>query len=146
LFYVPPLSPVMGRTGDTAYEEIGTDFFGHLEQARVPIRFLASLFGAGNEGVVRHSLKKMMAGRAYRRRHTVGDGDDGALRSLMAEIGTDSEELDAIYRMTTLADDEERYVIPPIHREMALEMLKLEVVGEKGESGFGFREQPRRGS
>ena len=146
LFYVPPLSPVMGKTGDDVYTELGDDFFGHLDSARVPIRFLASLFGAGNEGVVRHSLKKMMAVRAWRRHETVGDGDPEALKQIIHEVGSDEEELLAIYRTTTLADDEERFVVPPIHREVAVEMLKLEVGGEKGESGFGFRSEPRRGS
>jgi nitrate reductase beta subunit len=146
LFYVPPLSPVMGKTGDGIYEELNHDFFTGLDEARVPIKFLAGLFGAGNEGVVRYSLKKMMAVRAHRRLETVGDGDQEAMNQLMAEIGSSPRELDEIHRMTALVDDGDRFVIPPLQREIALEMLDLEVIGEKGETGFGFREKPERGS
>ena len=48
------------------------------------------------------------------------------------------------YKLTTIAAFDERFVIPPSHREQALEMIKEpELV--KRETGFGPRQEPRRG-
>ena len=49
-----------------------------------------------------------------------------------------------MYRLTSLAPFDERFVIPPMHREEAVEMLKATDV-HKGDAGFGFREAPERG-
>jgi len=145
LFYVPPLSPIMGRTGNGIYEELGTEFFTSLDLARIPVAYLANLFAAGNEGVVRKSLKKLMAVRAHRRQQTVGDMDTAALEKLILEIGSSPKELDDIYRMTSLPDNSQRFLIPPIRREVAQEMLTPELIKERGTTGFSFGEAPERG-
>jgi nitrate reductase beta subunit len=41
---------------------------------------------------------------------------------------------------------EDRFVIPPSHREEAMQMLNDDMWAEKGEAGFGFREAPLRGA
>ena len=51
---------------------------------------------------------------------------------------------DEIYRLTSLANFDDRFVIPPAHREEAIEMLES-VFEEKGAAGFGFRMAPERG-
>ncbi|MGZ8781743.1 MAG: nitrate reductase subunit beta, partial [Thermoanaerobaculia bacterium] len=58
LFYVPPLVPVMGKLVDGLYNRlsVGEGIFGALDEARLPIRYLASLFSAGNTDVIRESL------------------------------------------------------------------------------------------
>lgn len=65
---------------------------------------------------------------------------------MMQEVGADAAELDAIYRLTSLPTEKERYVIPPSHREEAEQMLKTDVLRAKGETGFGFLERPVRGT
>ncbi|MCH7772655.1 MAG: nitrate reductase subunit beta, partial [Bacteroidetes bacterium] len=51
---------------------------------------------------------------------------------------------DDIYYLTSLAKFDDRFVIPPAHREQAIEMI--ENTGDvKGSSGFGFIEKPARG-
>ena len=46
---------------------------------------------------------------------------------------------DDIYRLTSLAKFDDRFVIPAAHREYAIEML--EYTGDRrGSAGFGFKE------
>jgi len=84
LFYVPPMLPVMAMVGeqkgdspklhsvaknwddkwlyDTSLDEI----FGTIENMRFPLKYMANLFGAGNEDLLADKLKKLMAIRIYR--------------------------------------------------------------------------------
>ncbi len=143
LFYVPPLLPVMSRLEGNAVHSESEDLFADIEKARAPIRYLASLFGAGNEGVVRYALRKQWAVRLYRRSLTVGDVDEDTAARALQEAGSTPEEAEAIYRLTALATFEDRFVIPPFQREQALEMLE-DPHDVRRETGFGFREAPMR--
>mgnify|MGYP001766709410 CR=1 FL=1 len=146
LFYVPPLLPVMAATGERGYDTtIDGSFLGTIDRYRLPLRYMASLFGAGNEGVVRYALRKQLAVRTWRRAVTAGDQDLEAARRLLAEAGSSVEEADAIHHLTSLAHLDERFVIPPAHREQAIEMLD-EPLDAKGFAGMGFRTRPERGA
>lgn len=105
---------------------------------------MANLFTAGNEGKVREVLKKMQAVRLHRRQVTVGDVDPKLVSNSLQEVQTSPEMADEIYRLTSLANFDDRFVIPPAHREEAIEMLES-VFEEKGAAGFGFRMAPERG-
>ena len=48
------------------------------------------------------------------------------------------------YRLTTLCTFEDRFVIPPAHREEAIEMMK-DPHEHKAGAGFGFLTGPKRG-
>ncbi|HEY9869184.1 MAG TPA: nitrate reductase subunit beta, partial [Candidatus Obscuribacterales bacterium] len=61
LFYVPPLLPVMGKSDNGMYENTGEHFFSSLEKARIPVKYMARLFSAGNVQIVEAVLKKLMA-------------------------------------------------------------------------------------
>jgi nitrate reductase beta subunit len=143
LFYVPPLLPVLGNTEAGAYDTTTKDFFGALDQARLPIEYLARLFAAGNVGQLRGALKKMMAVRYHRRQQTVGDLQAAEVDAILAEAGLSQAEADEIYRLTSLPTFEERFVIPPAHREEAIAAL-ADPLEFKGSSGMGFRQQVRR--
>jgi len=146
LFYVPPLLPVMAATGENGYDTtIPEGFLGSIDRYRLPLTYMASLFGAGNEGVVRYALRKQLAVRTWRRAVTAGDQDLDAARRLLAEAGSTEAEAEAIYRLTSLAPVDERFVIPPMHREEAIEMLD-EPLAVKGFAGMGFRTPPERGA
>ena len=144
LFYVPPLLPVLAKMGDGGYDTSMEAFLASMDQYRLPIRYMASLFGAGNEGVVRYALQKQQAVRLYRRFKTVGDLDEESVKSALAESECDEAQAEAIYRLTSLATLDERFVIPPMHREEAIELLgdSLEAKG----AGVGFRRGPERGA
>ncbi|MEO8519860.1 MAG: nitrate reductase subunit beta [Acidobacteriota bacterium] len=163
LFYVPPLLPVMASVtqSDAAqkdelhpmqktwpdnwlYDTSTDGLFGTIEQARFPLEYLASLFGAGDTAPVADRLKKLMAVRIYRRWKTVGDLSEATANRGLSETGLTTESAEAIYYLTSLAKFDDRFVIPPAHREQAIEMI--EFTGDvKGSSGFGFRERPERG-
>ncbi len=156
LFYVPPMLPVMGQMGDHGYDtslaspdadgKLGVDYLGGLDKLRLPLRYMASLFGAGNEAPVRYALRKQLAVRLYRRQVTTGDLRQEEVDKALAEADTTVEEAEAIYKLTSLPTFDQRFVIPPMHREEALEMLHGDTLSAKGSAGIGFRRKPDRGA
>ncbi len=144
LFYVPPLSPVMASREDNLIAHASKELFHDIDQARVPMKFLANLFGAGHEGKVRYALAKQKAVRIYRRAVTVGDIPMAEAQRLLREAECSPEEAEAIYRLTSLCTFDDRFVIPPAHREQAIEMMK-DPHEQKQSAGFGFLSGPRRG-
>jgi len=105
---------------------------------------MANLFGAGNEEKIIDVLKKQLAVRIYRRDVTVGDVNKELVNAALNDVNLTKEEAEDIYKLTALATFDDRFNIPPSHREQALEML--ENTGDlKGSTGFGFKEQPVRG-
>ncbi len=150
MFYIPPLSPVMSSMQDGSVrlnlDDPQQDFelFNNLDQARLPVKYLANLFSVGNEDTIRHILRKIYAVRIYMRRKTVDQNVDAATIQLLADVGLNTAEADAIYKLTTIPTVPERFVLPPYHREMAVESWN-DPLTHKGETGFGFVQPPRRG-
>ncbi|PKP33064.1 MAG: nitrate reductase subunit beta [Bacteroidetes bacterium HGW-Bacteroidetes-17] len=144
LFYVPPLLPTMAFVKNDTYETTTDQFWGAISKSRLPMRYLASLFTAGNESAVETVLKKLMAVRLHRRDVTVGDLPATEVKDAMRDSIMDKETADAIFRLTSLPLFDDRFVIPPAHREEAMEMLES-TADTKGNSGFGFIEKPKRG-
>ena len=145
LFYVPPLLPVMStQAEDGTVTTDSDDFFHDIDKARAPIEYLASLLGAGNTGLVRYALRKQMAVRHYRRMVTVGDVDPEVVQRMLREVDSSPEEAEAIYRLTSLCNADDRFVIPPAHREEAIEMMK-DPQEHRESVGFGFLSGPKRG-
>jgi nitrate reductase beta subunit len=144
LFYVPPMSPVMAHKTNGVVEHTSEDLFHDIDQARVPMKFLANLFGAGHEGKVRYALRKQKAVRWYRRALTVGDVTKEVAERMLREADCSAEEAEAIYRLTSLCSFDDRFVIPPMHREQAIEMLEDPQTHKQG-VGFGFLSGPQRG-
>ncbi|HMR57743.1 MAG TPA: hypothetical protein PKC10_10500, partial [Cyclobacteriaceae bacterium] len=163
LFYVPPLLPVMAslrevnnqaqaeKMNPTAkywndnwlYDTSTEELWGTIDQARFPLKYLASLFSAGDENKVKHILKKLLAVRIHRRNVTVGDMDKAKVDQVMKDTNLTSEEAEAIYYLTSLAKFDDRFVIPASHREQSMEML--EFTGDtKGSVGFGLKSDPLR--
>lgn len=164
LFYVPPLLPVMASLVDndveaqkdtlnpiskfweraTKYDTSLDNIFGTVDNARMPLKYLANLFSNGDEELIKLTLKKLMAVRLHRRDVTVGDLNKEMVAESLKEVGFDTEMADAVYYLTSLAKFDDRFVIPPAHREQAIEMT--EFTGDrKGNAGFGFTEHPARG-
>ncbi len=149
LYYVPPMLPVLAKVNDGKYDVAGADTEGlapllsSLEEARVPLRYMASLFAAGNEDVVTEVYRKLIAVRVYKRATTAGDiTQDEARRAL--EVGRlTAEEAEAIFRLTALPSFEERFVVPPLGRETAIEQTE-DPYTHKREAGFGRIAAPER--
>jgi nitrate reductase beta subunit len=85
-----------------------------------------------------------MAVRWHRRQITVGDVEQKVVDKAMNEVSLAADTADAIFRLTSLATFDERFVIPPAHREESIEMLES-TADVKGSTGFGFKEKPKRG-
>ncbi len=150
MYYVPPLSPVVSFVEESLFRldlaegEHDFELFHRLDAARLPVKYLANLFSAGNEAPIRLSLRKMLAVRIYMRRKTVdGSVDEGTL-ALLDEAGTSASEAEAIYHLTTQPTLEERFVLPPYHREMSVESMG-DPLAYKGETGLGYIQAPLRG-
>jgi nitrate reductase beta subunit len=164
LFYVPPLLPVMASltesknaeqaakadpiartwSDDWLYDTSTEELWGTIDQARFPLRYMANLFTAGDEERIKQIMKKLMAVRIHRRHKTVGDIPEERAQAALADAGLTAESADEVYYLTSLAKFDDRFVIPPAHREQAIEML--EFAGDtKGSVGFGFKQKPVRG-
>lgn len=148
LFYVPPLLPVSGRTGDGIYSHAGEEFFAGVDQARIPIKFLASLFSGGNTEIVEGVLKKLMAVRYHMRAKEADETSPEKVARILREAGLTARAAEEIYALTTLCGPAERYVLPPIQREEAIAGggggCKPESC--KGSCGLGATAAPKRGA
>jgi nitrate reductase beta subunit len=144
LFYVPPLLPVAGAIQPSGGYMLADELLSSLEYARLPIRFMAGLLAAGNEDVVRAAYKVLIAVRLFKRAQAVGDVFGQQVAQALAEAGLDEHSAEAIYRLTALATYQERFAVPPLAREQALEATKSPMV-HRQEAGFGFRRAGRRG-
>ena len=142
-----------------------------LDKARLPLEYLANLFTIGDVEPIRRILRTMLAVRTYKRRQSVdqyagnvpgpirrdkpetdaqtpgtnGSGMDEATLEMLASIGLTEERAEAIYKLTTIPTLDDRFVLPPYHREMAIEELN-DPLSAKGEAGFGARQAPERGA
>jgi nitrate reductase beta subunit len=99
---------------------------------------------AGNEEIIRGILRKLLAVRTYMRHKSVNGGVDGKTLAVLAQAATSVNEVEEIYRLTTLPTLAERFVIPQYHRETAIESW-TDPLARKGETGFGSIQPPLRG-
>lgn len=163
LFYVPPLLPVMASVSEQEksdspelnpiaknwddkwlYDTSLDSIFGTIDDLRMPLKYMANMFSAGNEDLIADKLKKLMAIRIYRRHKTVGDISAEKSAAALRDVNLTEDQAEAIYNLTSLAKFEERFVIPAAHREQAIEMLES-TADVKGNTGFGFLAKPARG-
>ncbi len=124
LFYVPPMSPVISSMDNNVVNGVSENLFHDIEQSRIPLKFLGNLLGAGGTGKVEYALRKQKAVRWYRRALTVGDVSMEIVDKMLHEADCTREEAEEIYRLTSLCTVDDRFVIPPFHREEAIEALQ----------------------
>jgi len=144
LYYVPPLLPVSGRSGDGIYDHDVDEFFSHLDKSRLPMKYLARLFSAGNVDVIKTVMKRQMAVRYFKRAQDVDDVDQKKVDAVLREAHLSAEDAEDIYNLTALSSMNERYVMPPIQREEAVESTCSPEMC-KGQCGLGNTTTPERG-
>jgi len=105
---------------------------------------MASLFSAGNVELVTAVYRKLIATRVYKRAETVGDVPQHKVAAVLKEAGITPEEIEATYYLTAIAPWEERFVIPPFAREVAIGLVQITQAKQEG-GGMGFLREPRRG-
>jgi nitrate reductase beta subunit len=138
------LLPVMGQNHEGAYTHSSDKFFSCLENARLPIRYLANMFSAGNTEIVNDVMKKLMAVRYYKRWEGVRDLSEDEVRKIVRDAKTTPEEIQEIYEMTAIPTVYQRYVLPPLQREEAVES-SCNPEECKGCTGLGFEQKLDRG-
>jgi nitrate reductase beta subunit len=131
VWYVPPLSPVMGFVEGEGSEADPDDVFPAIDDLRIPIQYLANLLSAGDEEVIRRVLKRLAAMRGYmREKNLQGEGYAG----IAASVGMEPRAIEDMYRLLAIAKYEERYVIPLAHKELASD----ELYTQRGADGLDF--------
>ena len=140
LFYIPPLAPITTSAGiDTPSDK---DIFNmekpssgplldldELDKFRVPFKYLASMFGAGNDEVVKKTILRQLAIRHYQRSIRV-DGKPNT--AVLDRVGLTEQEADGIVRALSLSFYNERFVVPTTKREAA----DISPYTERGFAGF----------
>ena len=150
LYYVPPMLPVLAKMENGNYDIAGLDkenlpaMLSSLEKARMPIKYMASMFSAGNVKIVEEVYRKLIAVRIFKRAQKVKDYQPAEVEAALAQGKTNAEEVEAIFRLTSLPTYEERFVVPPLGREISIEALERPL-DRKQATGFGIRSQtPKR--
>ena len=75
---------------------------------------------------------------------TAGDLSPIEVTQMLAESDCDKDQAEGIYRLTSIAPYAERFVIPPMYREEAIELME-DPLEAKGYTGVGRRTRPERG-
>jgi nitrate reductase beta subunit len=141
LFYVPPLLPLLGKVGDSGYAVDAVEYFATSDSSRVSLKYLARLLSAGNVDEVVKAYRPMIASRIMKRQETVGDADVEKLNQLLKKTGLTRKDLQDIYELSAISTFDQRFVVPPSHREYAIEILE-EPDRFKAETGFGYTARP----
>ncbi|MFI5003244.1 MAG: nitrate reductase subunit beta, partial [Reyranellales bacterium] len=128
VWYVPPLSPIQNavEAGHVGF----TDELPDIRSLRIPLRYLANLLTAGDEGPIVMALNRMMAMRIFMRdRHVEQRQNDAVL----GQAGLTLAQVEDMYKTLAIANYEDRFVIPTTHREYAEDAFGL-----RGGCGFSF--------
>jgi nitrate reductase beta subunit len=128
VWYVPPLSPIQAAANAG---QVGS--FGELPDVRslrIPLKYLANLFTAGDEAPVARALERMLAMRAFMRARHVEKRENSAV---LIQAGLTPVQVEEMYRYMAIANYEDRFVIPTAHREYAEDAFEL-----RGGCGFSF--------
>jgi len=134
VWYVPPLSPVMSMIEGAGATADPDDVFPAIDGLRIPVRYLANMLSAGDEEVIRRVLKQLAAMRRHMRELSLGGEPDPAVA---ASVGMAPEAIESMYRLLAIAKYEDRYVIPPAHRELADRLVE-----QQGGCGLDFAGGP----
>ena len=141
VWYIPPLSPVVDALVETGHdgEDIG-NLFGAIDAMRIPVEYLAELFTAGDVKPVNEVLRKLAAMRSFMRHINLGEEPDP---SIAHAVGMEPEEIEAMFRLLSIAKYEDRYVIPTAHNEVVgafedeLPGCSVDWSSQPGESAVG---------
>ena len=88
--------------------------------------------------------RKLIAVRVYRRAQNTTGTVDAEAQAALDEAGLTAEVAQAIFELTAKPTFDERFVVPPLAREVNLESM-VDPFSHKTEAGFGFRRDAKRG-
>jgi len=134
VWYVPPLSPITNRIEGQGSALDPNDIFPAIDNMRIPVEYLANLLTAGDTEVIRDVLRKMAVMRIHMRNKQTGRDSDPAL---LEAIGQSAQTVEDMYRLLAIAKYNDRFVIPPAHREQVADLFN-----EQGGCGLDFAGGP----
>lgn len=134
VWYIPPLSPITNRVEGQGSSLDASDIFPAIDNMRIPVEYLANLLTAGDTERIRDVLRKMAVMRIHMRNQQTGKTSDPELLNL---VGMDTQEVEDMYRLLAIAKYNDRFVIPPAHREEVADLFK-----EQGNCGLDFAGGP----
>ncbi|ADX84532.1 nitrate reductase subunit beta [Saccharolobus islandicus] len=130
VWYIPPLSPIVENM-KISDEQI----FPLVDQMRIPLEYLASLFTAGDADRVKNVLKKLLALRIYQRYIRLHKNPPGWI---FKETSLTEKDFEEMYKVLAIAKIEDRFVIPTAHKEKAIKMFEEEITPEYGQGHRGM--------
>ena len=155
MWYVPPLSPVQSQIDKGNLETDNNGVLPTANSLRLPARYLANMFTAGDEKPILSSITKLLAMRAHQRDKATKEGNG---KNALSAAGLSPEQAEEMYRYLGIANYEDRFVIPSSHEEIRNEdPYGFQGVngftggnssshGSKGGRGFSLFPAPRRSS
>ncbi|QPK79983.1 nitrate reductase subunit beta [Corynebacterium lizhenjunii] len=127
VWYIPPLSPIVEQVSATGND--GEDhkiLFSALSNMRIPLEYLAGLFTAGDTVPVEKSLRRLVAMRSYMRDINLGNPPQ---EEIAAAVGMTGADMEAMYRLLSIAKYDDRYVIPTASPETPRGISSLDPFG-----------------
>ena len=148
--------PVLAKVENGVYDNVATESrLGPLMSRSSARASRSAIWRACCPAATRTSSAtstKLVAVRVYMRSKKVKDIPEDEVERALAEGTTTPAEVEAIYRLTSMPTFEERFVVPPMERETAVESPSplLDPVSQnhpihKGAVGSGFHIDPPRG-
>jgi nitrate reductase / nitrite oxidoreductase, beta subunit len=128
VWYVPPLSPIQSHANSGAIESVGE--IPDVRSLRIPVRYLANLLTAGAEAPIVAALERLLGMRTYYRQRQLGQGNGQAV---LDQVGLTVAKVEEMHRYLSIANYEDRFVVPTSHRERA-----EDAYGLRGSCGFTF--------
>lgn len=98
VWYIPPLSPIIKATEDKVY-------LPDSESMRIPLEYLAKIFSAGDVGVIKKTLQRLLDMRNVMRQKEI---DAAPPKNLEFELG----EYEKMYRLLGIAKYADRIKLP----------------------------------
>lgn len=129
VWYIPPLSPIVQEMN----KEVMDEFIPDVSAMRIPIKYMANMLTAGDEGLITEALDKLIALRNRMRKITV-DGETDP--EVPAKLGLTGRQYDEMYRYMALSDYEDRFVIPTTRPSEVADTFAL-----RSELGFNYPER-----
>ncbi|MBT2283963.1 nitrate reductase subunit beta [Paenibacillus polymyxa] len=134
VWYIPPLSPITNRVEGQGSSLEANDIFPAIDNMRIPVEYLANLLTAGDTDRIREVLRKMAVMRIHMRNQQTGKTSESAL---LERVGMEAQEVEDMYRLLAIAKYNDRFVIPPAHREEVEDLFS-----EQGSCGLDFAGGP----
>jgi len=98
VWYIPPLSPIAKRVESDVY-------LPDVDEMRIPIAYIASLFSAGDKKVVTDILQKLLDMRLAMRVKQTGE-------SLPRALSISEEQAEKMFRLLAIAKYKDRFRVP----------------------------------